>query len=228
MEVEVLYEDNHLLVINKPFGYLVHPDKTGDESLEEYVKKYIKKKYNKPGRVFANPVHRLDRPVTGVLVFARTSKAFERLAKQFSERKVDKTYWCLTEKYPEPPFGTIKSFLTKDRQRNYVRSSKKAGKESKEAITHYRMIGKGEPYYLLELKPVTGRSHQLRAHMKSLGAPILGDLKYGGATAKNKRAILLHCHKLIFEHPVKKEKMELVAKLPRLQAWQTVKHLLDR
>ena len=226
MELELLYEDNHIIAVNKPNGVLVHEDRTGDPSMEDFVKEYLKVKYAKPGNVYTQSVHRLDRPVSGVLILAKTSKGKERMAALFKERKVKKTYWALSHAYPHEESGTIRQYLTKNRQRNIVSASDHPSEEAKYAETSFRLIGRGEPFYFFELHPVTGRPHQIRVMMKTIGSPILGDLKYGGEKINNPRAILLHCRQIEFEHPVKHVPVTITADLPNVQAWHTVRHLL--
>lgn len=228
MKLDVLYEDNHLIIINKPNGLLVHGDETGDEVLEDMVKDYLRVKYKKPGNVFAHACHRLDRPVSGVLIFARTSKGAERMAKLFQAREIKKTYWALSHLYPKEESGTIKQYILKDRRRNVSSGKKKPVPGAKEAITEYKLLGRGEPFYLFELYPKTGRAHQIRVMMRSIGSPILGDLKYHGEQIKNKRAILLHCRKMEFMHPIKKIPISITAPLPNVQAWHTIWHLIPK
>jgi 23S rRNA pseudouridine1911/1915/1917 synthase len=228
MEIQTLYEDNHLLIINKPNGYLVHEDKTGDEPLEDIVKQHLKVKYSKPGNVYAQAVHRLDRPVSGVLIFAKTSKGKEKMSTLFRDREIQKTYWALSHAYPTSESGTIKHYIVKDRRRNIVSAHSNAVEGGKLAETNFRLIGRGEPFYFVELKPTTGRPHQLRIAMKELGSPILGDLKYGGEQIRNKRSIMLHCRQIEFIHPVKKIKVLVMAPLPNVQPWHTIHHLIPK
>lgn len=223
---EILYEDNHLIIANKPFGVLTHSDKTGDMSLEEVVKQYIKVKYKKPGNVYCKAIHRLDRPVSGVILFARTSKAHERMALQFKNREVHKTYWALTARKPNPPVDTVKHYLRKDSKTNTVSwSDKSDGSGGREAVTDYKFLRHIDPYYLIQLNPVTGRSHQLRVVLRSKRCPIIGDIKYNGRVCSNSRAILLHARNIKFTHPVKKEPMNVDAPLPVIEEWDYVKAL---
>ncbi len=222
MTPEILYEDNHLIIVNKPFGMLTHGDKTGDPSVEDILKDYIKEKYNKPGNVFLKSVHRLDRPTSGVLMLARTSKGHERMAKQFKERKVKKTYWALTNRTPDPLEGTVTHYLRKDFKKNYVVFSEEEVPGSKVATTHYEVKGRYGDYTLIELKPITGRSHQLRVMLRSKGCPIIGDVKYKGSKASNSRAIMLHSRELVFTHPTLKESITVTADVPDLEEWLMV------
>lgn len=227
MTPEILYEDNHLIVVNKPFGTLTHGDHTGDFSLEDHLKRYIKHKYNKPGNVFLKSVHRLDRPVSGALVFARTSKGHERMAAKFRERKVDKKYWALSAEPPGDHEGIVKQYLRKDASKNIVTWSSSPKKGGREAVTKYQLLMSLSPNYLTELLPVTGRSHQLRAAMRSMGCPILGDVKYKGAQISNPRAITLHARALQFMHPVKTEELiSVIAPVPMLPEWSRVREAL--
>lgn len=228
MELEILYEDNHIIAVNKPNGILVHEDRTGDTSMEDFVREYIREKYAKPGNVYTQSVHRLDRPVSGALILAKTGKGKERMAGLFKERLVKKTYWALSHAYPVNEEGTIRQYLTKNRVKNIVSASDNPSEGAKLAHTSYRLVGRGEPFYLFELHPVTGRPHQIRVMMKTIESPILGDLKYGGQKIRNPRAILLHCRSIQFEHPVKHIPVSITAKLPNVQAWHTVRHLLPR
>ena len=219
MTPDILFEDNHLVIVNKPNGVLTHGDETGDQSMETIVQAYLKEKYNKPGNVYGKSVHRLDRPVSGVLVLARTSKAHERMNRIFHDRLVQKTYWALTSRMPKPEIGTVHQFLFKDRKRNTVQWSESAKEGYREAITDYRVLQAHDPFYLVELTPVTGRSHQLRVAMRSKRCPIVGDVKYHGTNIGNPRAILLHSRSIAFEHPVRKTPVEVIAPLPDVVQW---------
>ena len=222
MDIQVLYEDNHLLIINKPFGELVHFDRTGDTPIEAYLKAYIKNKYNKPGSVFLRAAHRLDRPVSGVLVYVRTSKALERMARLFKERKISKTYWALTHKMPRQMEGRVDHYLYKNRQKNLVEVTKPGKDGAKRCQTDFRVVADLGERFLVELKPITGRSHQLRVALRSLGSPILGDMKYGGKKISNPRSILLHARSIGFIHPVSQKEVLVEAPLPALPEWQGV------
>lgn len=212
----ILYEDNHLLVVNKPHGWLVHGDKTSDETIGEWLKKYLKQKYNKPGDVFLGTVHRLDRPVGGVMIFTRTSKSLERLNKLFAEKKVKKQYYALIEKKPITEKGSLIHYLYKNAEKNTVEvSTFEKNKDYKLSQTNYNYIGTYKNFYLVELEPVTGRSHQLRAQLSYIGYPIAGDLKYGSKIRCTDGNIALKCVSLSFIHPVKKEPVQFI--LPEIE-----------
>ena len=213
-----LYEDNHLLAINKPAGWLSQGDKTGDEPIINLAKLYVKIKYNKPGDVFLGLCHRLDRPVSGVLLLARTSKALERVNKMFASGQVGKTYLAISHKSPREKSGTITQWLSKDSDRNIVSASSTELNGSRRAVTNYRVLDKSESHNMVELQPLSGRSHQLRVAMKSMKSPILGDIKYGGARSDPK-SIALHCWKLELRHPVTKELITITAPVPDDVPW---------
>lgn len=217
---EILYEDNHLIVVNKPHGVLVHGDRTGDPTMEEIVKAWIKEKYQKPGNVFAKSVHRLDRPVSGILILGKTTKGHTRMAKMFRDREVDKVYWALTARPPSPAAGSARQFLTKDSDDNIVSWHDERVPHSKEAVTEYRLLREVKDLFLVELHPQTGRSHQLRVLMRSKRCPIAGDVKYNGRKISSPNAILLHAREISFEHPIKNERVHIIAPLPNLPEWQ--------
>lgn len=209
---KVLYEDNHLLIVEKPNNWLVQGDDTGDESLTDWGMAYIRKKYDKPGRVFCHPCHRLDRPVGGVVIFARTSKAADRMAKQFQNNEVEKTYLAEVQDTPKEPEGTLIHWLEKDTQRNAVNAYDKQKGKAKKAELSYRLMASLGNRSLLEIKPKTGRSHQIRTQMRKLGHPIKGDLKYGFPKPNQDKSISLHCYRMTFLHPVKKERMTFISR----------------
>lgn len=215
----VLYEDNHIIVVNKKSGDISQGDKTGDQPLNEVVKEYIKEKYNKPGNVFLGVVHRLDRPTTGIIVFARTSKALERLNKKLRDKELHKTYWAIVKNKLDKPKGTLVHFLKKDHKKNKSRAYLKEVKDSKKAILHYQMIKKLNNYYLLEINLETGRHHQIRSQLSSIGSPIKGDLKYGFPRSNKDASIHLHARKISFIHPVSKQELEITAPLPPDPIW---------
>ncbi len=225
--IEILYEDNHLIAVSKPAGVLVQGDNTGDLPLVEDIKKYLKKTHNKPGNVFCGLIHRLDRPVSGVVVFARTSKALQRMTKLFKERNVEKTYWALVSQKPPLEEGEITHFLIKNKDKNITEAYNKAIKNSIAASLSYKILAKVNKYYLLEIHPLTGRSHQIRVQLAKIGCPIKGDIKYGYPKANKNKNIHLHAKYLRFIHPTKKEKIELVAPLPKDQAWDQYRYLSD-
>ncbi len=215
----VLYEDNHLLAINKPAGELVQGDETGDEPLVERCKKYIKEKYNKPGEVFLGVVHRLDRPVSGVVVFARTSKALERMNELFRDRQTKKIYWAIVKSKPKEDAGTLVHWLVKNEKNNKVTAFAKENKDGQRAELNYRILKHKSDFYLLEVNPITGRPHQIRVQLASMGCQIVGDLKYGYEKPNADQSICLHARQLTFVHPVKKEIISIEAALPTNEVW---------
>ncbi len=217
----VLYEDNHLIVINKRCGDIVQGDKTGDLPLSEVVKAYLKHKYNKPGNVYLGVVHRLDRPTSGIIVFAKTSKALPRLNKLFASGGTKKTYWALVQKKAIPASkDTLVHWLVRNPKQNKSYAYLKEVPDGKKAILDYEIVKRLDRYLLLEINLKTGRHHQIRAQLASLGLSIKGDLKYGAARSNTNGGIHLHARKLQLEHPVKKETMEFTAPLPQEALWQ--------
>lgn len=217
--LEILFEDNHLLIVNKKSGDIVQGDKTGDKPLSEVVKEYIKEKYNKPGEVFLGVVHRLDRPTSGVIIFARTSKALERLNKMLREKTISKTYWAIVKNLPKKEKDTLISFLKKNPKNNKSTVFLKETEGSKKAVLHYSVIKKLDNYTLLEIDLETGRHHQIRAQLSSIGSPIKGDLKYGATRSNKDGGIHLHAKKIAFIHPVSKENISLEAPIPDEVIW---------
>lgn len=220
MMPDILFEDNHLVIVNKPPGMLVHGDKTGDVTIEDIVREYVRDKYDKPGNVFLKAVHRLDRPVSGALILGKTSKGHERMAKLFRSREVEKVYWALTARCPNPPAGAVKQYLTKISEENIVRWHDTPVTEAKEAYTEYRFLHEKDGLFLIELHPLTGRSHQLRVLLRSKRCPIAGDIKYNGRKISSPQAILLHAREVSFVHPVKQERIHVIAPLPDLPEWK--------
>ena len=218
--MKIIYEDNHLIVVNKACSELVQGDKTGDKSLIDMVKLYIKEKYNKPGEVFLGLVHRLDRPTSGLVIFARTSKALSRMNQQFKDKKVIKKYWAVVDKTPPKTVDTITHFLKKNEKQNksYASDTQKSG--SKEASLTYQLLKSSDKYYLLEIELHTGRHHQIRAQLATIGCKIRGDLKYGFPRSNKDGGIHLHARYLEFEHPVKKEPVKLTAPVPDDSLWK--------
>jgi len=216
--INVLYEDNHLLIVNKPAGILVQGDSTGDQPLVEVGKAYIKEKYKKPGAVFLGVVHRLDRPVSGVVVFARTSKALARMNAQFRDKETQKTYWALVDNKPPKAQGKLIHWLVKDEKKNKTAAYDTEIDEGKRSELDYKLVRQAGKS-LLEVQPITGRPHQIRVQLASMGCPIVGDLKYGYPTPNQDGSICLHARSLEFTHPVTKEKMLITAELPDDQHW---------
>jgi 23S rRNA pseudouridine1911/1915/1917 synthase len=217
--LQVLYEDNHIIIVNKRAGDIVQGDKTGDTPLSDVVKDYIKDKYNKPGNVYLGVVHRLDRPTTGIVMFAKTSKALPRLNKLFAEKKANKTYWALVKKAPEKLQDTLVNWLKKNPKNNKSTAYNKAIEGSKKAILHYKTLKALDNYTLLEIALETGRHHQIRVQLANVGSPIKGDLKYGFDRSNRDASISLHARRLQFEHPVSKEHIDVTAPLPYDAIW---------
>ena len=215
----IVYEDNHLIIVNKTASEIVQGDKTGDVPLSETVKQYLKEKYNKPGNVFLGVAHRLDRPVSGLVVFAKTSKALGRLNEMFRGGEVKKTYWAIVKNMPPEPEGELVHYLVRNEKQNksYAYDSEKPG--SKKAILHYRLIGRSDNYCLLEVDLKTGRHHQIRCQLAKMGCPIRGDLKYGFPRSNPDGSICLHARRVRFVHPVSKELIEVVAPVPDSNLW---------
>ncbi|PRX54561.1 23S rRNA pseudouridine1911/1915/1917 synthase [Flagellimonas meridianipacifica] len=220
--LQVLYEDNHLIIINKRPGDIVQGDKTGDVPLSEVVKEYLKIKYNKPGNVFLGVVHRLDRPTSGIVVFARTSKALPRLNAQFSQGKTQKTYWAMVKNSPKKANDTLVHWLVRNPKQNKSYAHTSEVPDSKKAILSYRILNKLDNYTLLEIDLKTGRHHQIRAQLAAIGCHIKGDLKYGAQRSNPNGSIHLHARSLEFEHPVKKEPVKCVAPAPKDPLWMLV------
>lgn len=217
--LQVIYEDNHLIVVNKRPGDIVQGDKTGDTPLSEVVKEYVKKKYNKPGAVYLGVVHRLDRPTSGIVVFARTSKALTRMNKLFAEKEAKKTYWAVVKNSPPKEADSLVHWLKRNPKQNKSYAHKKEVPESKKAILDYKIIKKLDNFVLLEIDLKTGRHHQIRAQLAAIGCHIKGDLKYGADRSNKNGSIHLHAHELSFIHPVKKEPINLSAQPPDDPVW---------
>ncbi len=220
--LQILHEDNHIIVVNKRVGDIVQGDKTGDKPLSEIVKEYIKDKYNKPGEVFLGVVHRLDRPTTGIVVFAKTSKALERLNKMFSERETNKTYWAVVKNKPPKTEDNLIHFLKRNEKNNTSKAHLKEVPESKKASLDYIIIKELNNYFVLEINLHTGRHHQIRAQLQAIGCPIKGDLKYGFDRSNPDGGIHLHARKLAFIHPVSKEQIEIIAPTPSDAIWNSI------
>lgn len=217
--LQVLFEDNHIIIVNKRAGDITQGDKTGDIPLSEVVKAYLKDKYHKEGNVFLGVVHRLDRPTSGVIIFAKTSKSLERLNKMLRDKKIQKTYWAVVKNHPEKEKQTLINFLKKNPKNNKSAVYNSEIKDSKRAVLHYEVVKKLDNYSLLEILLETGRHHQIRAQLSALGFPIKGDLKYGFNRSNVDGSIHLHARKIEFIHPVSKESMSITAKTPEDVIW---------
>ncbi|GAB3201771.1 23S rRNA pseudouridine1911/1915/1917 synthase [Pontibacter aydingkolensis] len=225
-ELDVLFEDNHVLVVNKPAGLLVHGDETGDITLADLAKEYIKHKYNKPGNVFIGVVHRLDRPVSGVVLLAKTSKALARLNELFRSKKTQKTYWAVVHQKPQNEQGTLVHWLVKDSSKNVTKAYTKENKSGLRSELHYKLLSADNGKYLLEVNPITGRPHQIRVQLASMKCTILGDLKYGAAQPLPDKSIALHARQLQFEHPTLKTQITASAPPPATPVWQPFRNML--
>lgn len=219
IEKRILYEDNHLFVINKNSGELVQGDKTGDVPLIENIKQFIKVRDKKPGNVYLGLIHRLDRPTSGVLIFAKTSKALSRMNEMFKTRDVEKLYWAIVEGKVEQKFERLEHYLRKNQKKNLVTVFTQPTKDAKKAILEYNVLGELDNYTLLEVDLYTGRSHQIRSQLSFIGNPIKGDLKYGSKRSNRDGSISLHARKISFIHPVSKETIEIIAQPPKDKIW---------
>ncbi len=217
--LQVLYEDNHLIIVNKRVGDLVQGDKTGDKPLSEIVKSYIKEKYHKPGEVYLGVVHRLDRPTSGVVIFARTSKALSRLNEAFRNKEIQKTYWAIVKNPVLKDEDTLTHFLIKNQKNNKSTAYTTEKHGSKKAVLHYKVNKVFDNYSLLEIDLETGRHHQIRAQLSKIGYPVKGDLKYGFNRSNKDAGIHLHAREISFTHPVKKEAIHVVAPTPKEVLW---------
>jgi 23S rRNA pseudouridine1911/1915/1917 synthase len=217
---DILFEDNHLIIINKHSSDIVQGDKTGDIPLSELVKIFLKKKYNKPGDAFIGVVHRLDRPVSGAVIFAKTSKALARMNKMIKDGQLDKTYLAVVEKRPPETEDKLVNYLKKNPKQNKSYVVKQGAKDAKRAELIYKHIASGKTYHLVEVKLLTGRHHQIRAQLSNIGCVIKGDLKYGAKRSNPNGSISLHARKITFVHPVKKEKMSVTAPVPDSDEWK--------
>ena len=217
----VLYEDNHIIAVNKTCNEIVQGDKTGDTPLSEMVKAYIKARYNKPGEVFLGVTHRLDRPTSGIVLFARTSKALTRLNEMFkSHEQIKKTYWAIVQGCPKVPEARLENWLVRNEAQNKSYIAKPGAKEAKQAILSYKTLVKGDHYTLLEVNLETGRHHQIRCQLAAIGCPIKGDLKYGAKRSNPDGGICLHARKIEFIHPVSKQNICITAPVPEDSLWQ--------
>lgn len=220
--MQVLFEDNHFIAVNKPGGLLVQGDETGDKTLVDWVKYYIKERYDKPGDVYLGVIHRIDRPVSGVVIFARTSKGLERMNALFRDRKVKKTYLAITHERPKKFAGRLENYLWKDRTKNKTKVLERPSRrhpDAKKSVLEYELHGDLNHHSLLKINPITGRSHQIRAQLAAIGTPIRGDLKYGSKIKNQDGTIDLHSYRLEFEHPIKKEPVVIEATPPDNSIW---------
>jgi 23S rRNA pseudouridine1911/1915/1917 synthase len=217
--MDILHEDNHLIAINKKISDIVQGDKTGDESLDKKLKAFLKKKYNKPGKVYLGVPHRLDRPVSGVVLFTKTSKALSRINKLFQEKKIEKYYWAIVKNKPIPEKGKLVHYIFRNTSKNKSFAHDKEVPGSKKAILEYAFLKSIDRYHLLEIKLHTGRHHQIRAQLAKINCPIKGDLKYGFPRSNKNGGISLHAREIKFTHPVSKEGMKIVAPLPDNDLW---------
>lgn len=225
-ERDVLYEDNHLIAINKRGGDIVQVDDTGDKSLEDMVKEFLTKKYNKPNSAFLGVIHRLDRPVSGMILMAKTSKALDRMNKAFHDRKVKKTYVAVVKERPPHQSGKLVNWLLRDRKKMITKAYDREVSKGTYAELDYEVVGQLDGYYLLKINPVTGRTHQIRCQLAHMGCPIVGDNKYGYPRGSLRRTICLHSRSLSFTHPVKNEDMTIIAPLPKDGFWDKFEGLL--
>lgn len=225
MNITVLYEDNHLIAVKKQSGDIIQSDQSGDETLADKVKAYIKRKYKKPGEVFLGIIHRIDRPVSGVVVFARTSKALIRMNELFREKKIKKVYWAIVEEKPPLENGKLINWLKKNQEKNRSRAYDKEVKESKQAELDYELLGRSKNYYYLKINPLTGRHHQIRVQLSHLGCRIKGDVKYGAKRTNKDGSIHLLARSIEFIHPVKKEVIQIAANPPVDPLWNELLNL---
>jgi len=224
--MNVLYEDNHLIIVNKSCGEIVQADITGDLPLEETVKDYLKKKYDKPGDVFLGVVHRVDRPVSGIVTFARTTKAQLRLNRMLQEKRIKKIYWAIVMNLPPDEKGTLIHYINRNTKTNRSYAHPKELPNSKKAVLHYRHLASSDRYHLLEIDLETGRHHQIRCQLAAIGCPIRGDLKYGYPRSNPNGGISLHARQIRFIHPVREEEINLMAPLPDDPLWKIFTELL--
>lgn len=220
MAVEVLYEDNHLIGVNKKAGDITQGDKTGDETLPDKVKSWLKVKYDKPGNVFCGVIHRLDRPTSGIVLLAKTSKGLSRMNAMFQKKQVQKTYWAIVENKPSTDSGSLSDYLKKNDKQNKSYVVKKDTPEAKHAELDFKLIASSDRYHLLEINPRTGRHHQIRTQLSHLGSVIKGDLKYGAKRSNGDGSISLHARKIQFTHPVSQESISITAPVPKDNLWK--------
>jgi 23S rRNA pseudouridine1911/1915/1917 synthase len=226
--IEILYEDNHIIAINKRPSDIVQGDKTGDSPLSDFVKQYIKEKYKKPGEVFVGTVHRIDRPVSGIVLFAKTSKALTRLNQMFQSKEIQKTYWAIVKNKPQPEKGKLLHYLKKNEAKNMSRAFEKETPGALRSELEYSLIACSDNYFLLEINPLTGRHHQIRVQLSKMGWPIKGDVKYGFNRGNKDASIHLHARKIEFIHPVKKEPVVIVASPPDEALWNGFLKIMEK
>ncbi|MBS1619533.1 MAG: RNA pseudouridine synthase [Bacteroidetes bacterium] len=225
-DLRILYEDNHIIAVNKPAGMLVQGDKTGDETLGDIVKQYIKAKYDKPGEVFLGIVHRIDRPVSGLVLFARTTKALQRLNEMFQKREIQKTYWAIVQSPPAQQQGVLVDWLRKNEEKNASYVYPEGTKGALRCELEYKLLASSDNYYLLEVDPHTGRHHQIRVQLSHMGCIIKGDLKYGAKRSNRDASICLHARAIEFIHPVKKESVRITAPVPEDNLWKAFEQMV--
>lgn len=225
-DLHILYEDNHIIAVNKPAGMLVQGDKTGDETLGDIVKQYIKAKYDKPGEVFLGIVHRIDRPVSGLVLFARTTKALQRLNEMFQKREIQKTYWAIVQSPPAQEQGVLVDWLRKNEEKNASYVYPEGTKGALRCELEYKLLASSDNYYLLEVDPHTGRHHQIRVQLSHMGCIIKGDLKYGAKRSNRDASICLHARAIEFIHPVKKESIQITAPVPEDNLWKAFEQMV--
>ena len=220
INIDVIFEDNHLIAVNKKSGEIVQGDKTGDEPLSERVKKYLKVKYNKPGNVFLGTIHRIDRPTSGIVIFAKTSKALSRMNEKFRQNKISKTYWAIVKNRLPKKNDLLKHYLLKNQKKN--KSFLSTEEKGKLSILEYNFLNNLNNYFLYEIFPKTGRHHQIRVQLSTMGSPIKGDLKYGAKRSNPNGGINLHAKKIDFNHPVTKESVSIEANCPKEKIWNSI------
>lgn len=220
MAIDVIYEDNHLIAVNKAAGDITQGDKTGDEPLPEKIKRWLAEKYKKEGNVFCGVIHRLDRPTSGLVIFSKTSKALSRMNELFKSQEIEKVYWAIVETKPKATQGSLLDYLKKNNDQNKSYSVKKGTPEAKESVLDYTLIAESERYFLLEVRPKTGRHHQIRAQLANIGSIIKGDVKYGAKRSNKDGSISLHARSVTFIHPVKQEQIKITAEIPNDPLWK--------
>ena len=225
--MKVLYEDNHIIIVNKAVSEIVQGDKTGDKPLAEIVKEWLKEKYDKPGNIFCGVTHRLDRPVSGIVIFAKTSKALSRLNEMFKNKEIKKTYWAIVKNMPEKESAELKHYLVRNEKQNKSYAYDKEKPTSKLAVLSYRLIARSDKYNLLEVDLQTGRHHQIRCQLAKIGSPIRGDLKYGAERSNPDGGISLHARSVSFIHPVSKQLIEITAPVPDDSLWKAFENIAD-